>query len=1230
MNPRFRRLMRISGPALLLLAAMLVLVQTLPPGWDRGGEGVVRALAAFSVVLLAGVALWAFSRRWRMRGATGAAAQARPGPASAEPGSVLRSGLRAAVESIRASDLGRRAGRNALGQLPWYGVIGAEGAGKTALIKQSGLSFPFEHLPGCPDDGDCGWFLATEAVVLDLGGRYLSDSLGDSSWLEFWRELKRLRPAQPLDGLVAAVSAAELLGGDERALHAHATRVRACIDEIQDAVGVRLPVYLVVTQLDLIGQGALPSERDAPRSPFGFAIPAVPADRTIDSVAERFALFRAGLRHHVLAAAEMHDPLTQSEQLSFSVEFDGLGARLNSFVRVLLGNNPYHVQPALRGVYFSSLPAGGGHTVLGPRTDALAHRFELDLSDTRSSGFRHDRQDGPSPARLFHDVVLPDRFFARRLRSASASRGRWAWMATSLAVVCLAVGLMTASFTGNHQLLTELAASQHAAQTSGDGVPLVVELERLVALQHQLERLRRYRLAQPPWRLRFGLYQGDKVEAMLRARYFAGVRQLMLEPVAREIERELGATASAPVRRAGVGRPAGAVTANDRPPAGLPIIPLGEGAAAQPLRAAGIPPGGPALSARVRRSAGESAGIEGQYNALKTYLMLADPSRIETEHLADQLPRFWRRWLHAERGQTPLPDIYALAQRMVDFYIEERAAPDLPVIAAEGGLVARSRSALIGAMRRLPPEERIYRALLAAANVRFEPVSVTGVLRDHASDLVGGSVVVPGAFTRKAYDEYLHSAFGLSGRDLDTGTDWVLDDHAGNLAESSSGAVDPAALERRYREDFEIAWLRFLQGLTVPVFADLAAATDALGQLGDPARSPLLPLLQRAGHELGGWGRAVEGEKGRMETVLARARGVLDAGRSEAVADAGPASEASPLPGVVALAGGPVEAGDPRLDGALREYLGRLLKLRDRLAVVAAAGSDAEPAIRLVRATFDGRESEFPASLSFVDNELLGAMDSASRTALRPVLTQPVLRAFDALIPLVSRDLDLAWQREVLPHWRRLAENFPFSDSEHDVVPSELAEFAAQGGVLDRFVERRLEGLVSRRGQGLATRNWGDRSLALNPAFLPALERLLAFGAALPRQGELARFELQPMPTPGLTEIVIEIDGQSLRYRNGPQTWASFNWPGTAVQEAAVRVVDMSGAPGAVLHRRGRMALIRLLAEASVQGATPGPLQFAWNGAGAAVRFNFRSLSGASPLDLLALRKLTLPDRISR
>ncbi|NTV10811.1 MAG: hypothetical protein HGA47_08545 [Zoogloea sp.] len=278
---------------------------------------------------------------------------------------------------------------------------------------------------------------------------------------------------------------------------------------------------------------------------------------------------------------------------------------------------------------------------------------------------------------------------------------------------------------------------------------------------------------------------------------------------------------------------------------------------------------------------------------------------------------------------------------------------------------------------------------------------------------------------------------------------------------------------------------------------------------------------------------------------------------------------------------------------------------------------------------------------------MLGGASAEAKEFISPLHVRPLIQAYATLIPPVEQELNTAWRNEVLAHWRGLAGKYPFADSSNEASIADISRFLKPGeGILSRFVDRQLAGLVSNRGDQMLPRTWGNLGIRFNPAFLAGITRLSSAGNAVLGEGEGARFELQPVPTPGISEILIEVDGQALSYRNGPQPWTGFSWPnmpGSGSQGARIQVVSFAGVPTSVANFVGRLGLMRLFAQARVEehGGQTARLEWRFHPAAgehampggreadAVVRFNFRMVSGGNPLALSSLRRISLPEKIT-
>jgi len=283
--------------------------------------------------------------------------------------------------------------------LPWFLLIGPPGAGKTSLLRQSGLQFPLAPTarPGASagqgDAGtpDCEWWLANEAVLIDTAGRYCLATSGDGvagvpptpdrdEWHGLLGLLRKHRPRAPVNGVVLAISVADLLHADDARRARQAATLRERLADIRRELGIRCPVYLLVTKADLLSGFApffqsLTSEGRTQvwgftfdRHTFGVgpgllrarSAQAVAAQREIlrrqvhDELAGLVARVDSGLRIRLKEEFE-----TERRRALFALpqEFEALAEPLVRTIDEIFLDSRFddtQSRHALRGVYFSS------------------------------------------------------------------------------------------------------------------------------------------------------------------------------------------------------------------------------------------------------------------------------------------------------------------------------------------------------------------------------------------------------------------------------------------------------------------------------------------------------------------------------------------------------------------------------------------------------------------------------------------------------------------------------------------------------------------------------------------------------------------------------------------------------------------------------------------------------------------------------------------------------------
>jgi type VI secretion system protein ImpL len=74
-------------------------------------------------------------------------------------------------------------------------------------------------------------------------------------------------------------------------------------------------------------------------------------------------------------------------------------------------------------------------------------------------------------------------------------------------------------------------------------------------------------------------------------------------------------------------------------------------------------------------------------------------------------------------------------------------------------------------------------------------------------------------------------------------------------------------------------------------------------------------------------------------------------------------------------------------------------------------------------------------------------------------------------------------------------------------------------------------------------------------------------------------------PAAKTASVSLTVDGQTYEYRNGPEEWHSFQWPGAGNSPGAVLRVRSNKGVVETLQQEGEWGLFRLFEEASVRAS---------------------------------------------
>ncbi len=1130
---------------------------------------------------------------------------------------ILRKRLLDAVQTIKGSKLGQTTGSAALYEMPWYIVIGNPAAGKSTAVLNSGLNFPFSDKGGQAVQGiggtrNCDWFFTTEGILLDTAGRYAVHEEDRTEWFGFLSLLRKYRPKAPINGIVIVASIAELTGNRPDFTIALAKQLRQRVQELTERLELFAPVYVMFTKVDLVA-GFVDffedSDADERSRVWGATLP-YDADGKANAITQfdqHFDTLADGLKE--LGTTRMS--LNRGESMSpgvltFPLEFVGVKQHLRTFIATLFEDNPFQFKPIFRGFYFTSAIQEG------VATHATGERIvqQYGLSAGRRLSASISSNTGFFLKNLFSSVIFADQNLVRQYASRNKIRMRYAAFYGAVLVLGLALGGWSWSFVSNRQYVANIQADlDKAVRTQENRHDLASRLEALGIIQDRLQQLQQYRNDRP-LSLAFGLYQGERVEHTLRAEYFKGLQQVMLQPVAANLESfltEVSANAGrleTPVRASQSGATImTSATAQDK--------------AATSLYKDAVP-----------------TNAEDAYGALKTYLMLANRDRIDTGHLNDQLTRFWRNWLENNRGDAPREQIIRSAEKLIGFYLAQANEPDFPLIENRLTLVDQTRDTLRAVVKGTPARERVYSEIKMRASTRFPIMTVSSIVGEQHKDIVAGSHSVSGAFTRDAWEQYVEEAIKDASTNELQSADWVLKTSAkDDLSLEGSPEQIQKELVRMYKADYANEWKKFMQGVLITDFNNFETAVLHMNVLGDPVSSPINSLLQNLYRETSwdnpslvnqGLQNAGRGLVGWFKEVVMRqapSRMNVNLGKDAAKGGMQMGTVGKEFAAIANLV---VARGENKDLSLMKGYLEHLSKVRTRFNQISNSGDFGPASRQLMQSTMDGNNSELAEALKYIDENMLTGMPPAERATIRPLLVRPLMQAFAVIIAPAERELNRTWVAQVYePFSKSLATKYPFAaDSRVEATPGEIAQVFGPDGTISKYVQSAMGPLVIRRGDSLAARTWADMGVHLNPLFSGNLSRFVAQqGGAGSNAGNSGNggpaqtnFQLQPIPTPGMTEYTVEIDGQIMRYRNGQQDWNSFTWPYVQGQPGAkITAVTADGRNVEIANYPGQFGLEKLINSAQRKKLDNGAFMMSWTNGEHQVAVRFRLISDSRP-----------------
>lgn len=767
------------------------------------------------------------------------------------------------------------------------------------------------------------------------------------------------------------------------------------------------------------------------------------------------------------------------------------------------------------------------------------------------------------------------------LEDCGAARGRRVGLPWEQALCYCLLALMIVwgagtvlSFAANRQQM--LAAADQVQQLAPPQPVSDQQLIALQALRNDIGRLQARAAAGSPWYQRFGLDRNAALLNTLLPWYALANNRLIRDAAANRLQQQLNVLAN-------------------------------------------LPANSPKRTALAKQG----------YDQLKAYLMMARPEKADAAFFVQVMNSTEPQRLGVSPGrwQSLAPDLW-------QFYAESLPAQPSWKIVPDQALVAQARQVLLGEVGQRNAESTLYENMLLAVRRNYADMTLAEMTGDtDAQRLFHTEDVLPGMFTRKAWDEQIQRAIDSAVASRREEIDWVLSDNRRAIADEISPEALKKRLTERYFTDFAGAWLGFLNSLRWNDAKNLSDVIDQLTLMSDIRQSPLIALMNTV---------AWQGQTGQQGEALAdslvRSAKSLMKQNAEPAIDQQASGPIGPLdetfgPLLALMGKGNVQtmlSADSSL--SLQTLLTRVTRVRLKLQQVASAADPQEMTQVLAQSVFQGK------NVNLTDTQEYASLIAASLGEEwsgfgQAMFVQPLTQAWETVLQPSSASLNERWNNAIVANWKSAFDGrYPFAASKSDASLPMLADFIRKGsGRIDSFLTTELSGVLHKEGTRWVADKVNSQGLTFNPAFLAAINQLSQVADILFTDGSQGlRFELLARPVKDVVETNLLIDGQKLHYFNQMESWQRFSWPGETYKPGAMLTWTSVNA-GARLYGdyQGTWGLIRWLEQAKQQKLDEGRYQLTFTTKDKApLQWILRTELGKGPLGLLQLRNFTLPPQI--
>lgn len=615
------------------------------------------------------------------------------------------------------------------------------------------------------------------------------------------------------------------------------------------------------------------------------------------------------------------------------------------------------------------------------------------------------------------------------------------------------------------------------------------------------------------------------------------------------------------------------------------------------------------------------------YDQLKLYLMLARPEHMDAVWFSTALLQAWPTRDGVKNGIWQ-----GMAPSLLSFFGSQQVTHPEWKLRADENMVSQARSLLVRLMGVRNSESTLYQKMLSQVAHLYVDMRLEDMTGDtDAARLFSTTEIVPGMFTRQAWEQAVQPAIEKVVKARRDELDWVLTDSKRPVSQQDE--ISPEALKNRltarYFADFGGAWLEFLNSLRWNPAATLSDSIDQLTLMADVRQSPLVALM----NTLNVQGRTGQTGEAISDSLVKSAKNLLGGDDKDAI------DQSAGVHGPLDATFGPVlalmnKSRTGEQAQSLQSYLTRVTQVRLRLQQVTNAADPQAMTQTIAQTVFQGKAIDLTETRDYGSLIAAGLGQEWSGFG-RSVFVTPMEQAWQQVLTPAAESLNAQWQQAVVAEWNSaFGGRYPFNNATSDVSLPLLAKYLnADSGRIAQFLQTRLRGVLHKEGNHWVPDSINSQGLVFNPAFLNAVNTLSHISDVAFTEGNAGmNFELRPGTADGVMQTDLIIDSQKLTYMNQMPTWKRFSWPAdTEAPGAVLSWISTQAGTRQYADIPGTWGWIRLLDKAVVS-AYPGAdssYSLSWKARdGRALNYTLRTEAGEGPLVLLKLRNFRLPETI--